>query len=92
MKTINLNFDLKDLDGVNLQPESNAGKVLAGIMMSEVKGDAVKYFDWAMTLNQKKPIQVDDSDFIKLKELVLNREGIYLLARAQYLKYFATIK
>ena len=92
MKKIDLNFELKDLNGNALQGISIAGQFIANLLVGETQGDAVKFFDWAITLNKKEPINVDDADFTKIKELVRNSEKITILAKAPILKYLESIK
>jgi hypothetical protein len=89
MKELNLNFEIKDL---NDNVIANAGQLLAGLLMSETKGDAVKFFDWAISLNKKEPIKLDSSDFTKIKDLVSGSEKLTVLAKAPILKYLETIK
>jgi hypothetical protein len=89
MKKLNLNFAINDLDGIEL---ARANKLLAASLMAEKNGDAVKYFDWAMTLNKEGIIEVDESDFNKIKEIVEKTEAITLIVKAQILKYFSTLK
>jgi hypothetical protein len=89
MKEVNLNFEIKDL---NDNVIGNAGQVVAGLLMSETKGDAVKFFDWAISLNKKETIKLDSSDFTKIKELISGSEKLVILAKAPILKYLETIK
>lgn len=89
MKTVNLNWELKNLNGESI---GNAGELLASSLMIETKGDAIKYFDWAMNLNSKKTIEVDESDLLKIKQFITDNERVTLLAKAQLLKYFETLK
>lgn len=89
MKTVDLNFDLVGLDGSKV---AVAGELIAGLLMSETKGDAVKFFDWAMTLNKKESIQVDDSDLGKLKTLIETSEKITILVKAPVIKYLDSLK
>lgn len=89
MKQVDLNWELKNLNGDNI---GNAGELLAASLMVETKGDAIKYFDWAMNLNKKLIIEVDESDFLKIKQFITDNERLTLLAKAQFLKYFETVK
>lgn len=89
MKTINFNWELKDLNGNNI---GNAGVLVAEMLVMENKGDAIKYFDWAMSLNSKKTIEVDDSDFLKIKQLVNDNARLTLLVKAQLLRYLEDFK
>jgi len=88
MKQVNLNFELKDL---NEKEIGNAGVLLAGLLMSETKGDAVKFFDWAMSFNKKEVVSMDASDLSKIKTLITETEKVTLLAKAQILKYLEKI-
>jgi len=88
MKQVNLNFELKDL---NEKEIGNAGVLLAGLLMSETKGDAVKFFDWAMSFNKKEVVSMDASDLSKIKTLITKKEKVTLLAKAQILKYLEKI-
>ena len=95
MKKLDLNFSFVGIDEnplIEKGEEVIAGKVLAGLIMSEVKGDAIKYFDWAVSLNKGNVIEIDESDFIKLKSLVSETEKMTILPKAQLLKYFETLK
>jgi hypothetical protein len=89
MKKLDLNFAITDLDGNEL---AKANKLMAASLMQEKNGDAVKYFDWAMTLNKEGAISVDESDFNKIKEVVEKTEAVTIIVKAQLLKYFATVK
>jgi len=89
MKKIDLNFGINDLDGNELV---KANKLFANALMNEKKGEAVKLFDWAMTLNKEGIISVDESDFNKIKEIAESSETLAILSKAQLLKYLATVK
>lgn len=89
MKKVDLNIELKDLNDNSI---GNAGQLVASLLMSEVKGDAIKFFDWAVTLNKKESVMLDASDFSKLKALVSETEKITVLAKAPILKHLDSIK
>lgn len=89
MKTINLNFQIKDLDGKDI---GLANKAFANTLMAEKGGDAVKLFDWAMSLNKEGKIEVDESDFNKIKEIIEKSETLFIIAKAQLLKYLLALK
>lgn len=89
MKKVNFNWELKDLNGNNI---GNASVLVAQMLAGETKGDAIKCFDWAMSLNAKKTIEVDNSDFIKIKELINANQNVTLLAKAQLLKCLEALK
>jgi len=48
---IDLNFNLLDLDG-NIIENANAGKVIANSLVQQSKGDALKFWEWALALNK----------------------------------------
>ena len=81
--TINLNFDLKGLDGETAL--GNVGQLLAGLLVGATKGDAIKHYNWALKLHNKEAIEVDLSDYRKIKSFVEENEQITLLAKAQIL-------
>lgn len=89
MKKVELNFELKNL---NDQDVGNAGVLLAELLISETKGNAIKLFEWAMKLNKKEAIEVDSSDLIMLKTLLNETERLPMLAKAQILIYLETLK
>jgi len=87
MKKVNLNFSLTDLDGIEI-PNSNAGKIIANTLIQQSKGDALKFWGWALKLNQKEELELDDSDYSTLKDFVKSHEGLPILTKAQCLKSF----
>lgn len=89
MKTVNFNWELKDLNGNDI---GDAGVLVAGMLVGETKGDAIKHYDWALLLNKKSTIELDNSDLIKLKHLINENERVTLLAKAQLLKCLEAIK
>lgn len=89
MKKIDLNFDIKDLEGKLI---GNASQIVATLLMSEVKGDAIKYFDWATILNKKESISVDESDLSKLKTLLRETEKMSILVRVPIIRHLDKIK
>lgn len=89
MKKVDLNFQIKDLDGNDI---GLANKAFANTLMAEKSGDAVKLFDWAMTLNKSGIIEVDESDFNKIKDIIEKSETLFIIAKAQLLKYLLTVK
>lgn len=89
MKKINLNFQITDLDGKEI---GLANKAFANTLMGEKSGDAVKLFDWAMSLNKAGIIEVDESDFNKIKDIIEKSETLFIIAKAQLLKYLLSVK
>lgn len=85
---LNFNFNLTDLDGKELEG-ANAGKLLANTLIQQTKGDAVKYWEWALALNKGEVLDLDTSDQETLKTFVKDSETITVLAKAQLLGVFA---
>jgi hypothetical protein len=88
-KVVNLDFPINDLDGREV---GNAGTLMASILMSETKGDAIKLFDWAMSFHKKQDVSMDASDFSKFKGMLSENDKITVLAKGQILKYLDTLK
>ena len=84
---LDFNFNLTDLDGKELEG-ANAGKLLANTLIQQTKGDAVKYWEWALALNKGDILDLDSSDQETLKNFVKDSETITVLAKAQVLNVF----
>lgn len=84
---LNFNFNLTDLDGKELEG-ANAGKLLANTLIQQTKGDAVKYWEWALALNKGDILDLDSSDQETLKTFVKDSDAITILAKAQVLNVF----
>ena len=84
---LNFNFNLTDLDGKELEG-ANAGKLLANTLIQQTKGDAVKYWEWALSLNKGDIRDLDSSDQETLKSFIKDSETITILAKAQFLNVF----
>jgi len=82
---LNFNFNLVDLDGKEIN-DANAGKLLANTLINQTKGDAVKYWEWALALNKGEVIDLDTSDQETLKNFVKDTEVLPVLTKAQLLK------
>jgi hypothetical protein len=85
---LNFNFNLTDLDGKEIK-DANAGKLLANSLIQQTKGDAVKYWEWALALNKGDVLDLDTSDQETLKTFVKDSETITVLGKAQLLGVFA---
>lgn len=82
---IDLNFDLADLDGKAIE-NVNAGKLVAQTLVQGTKGDALKFWDWAVALNKGEVIDLDSSDQETFKNFVKDSETITIFAKAQILQ------
>lgn len=82
---LNFNFDLLGLDEQPIEG-ANAGKLLANALAQGSKGDALKFWDWAVALNKGEIIDLDSSDQETMKNFIKDSEGFTILAKAQLLK------
>lgn len=81
---LNLDKPFTGLDG-ELIEDSNLGKTLADFLAKLSKGDAVKYLEWAIALHNKKPIEVDKSDYDTLISEIKRTELLQNLVKGQFL-------
>lgn len=81
---VDLNFDLSELDGTVAQG-LNLGKIIAGALVQQTKGDALKYWDWAVALNKGEALELDSSDQETLKNFVKENENMTIYVKAQFL-------
>jgi len=84
---LNFNFNLTDLDGKEIE-NGNVGKILANTLINQTKGDAVKYWEWALALNKGEVIDLDTSDQETLKTFIKDSELLPVLTKAQSLSVF----
>ena len=86
---IDLNFDLIGLDSVVLLDQNgkriNAGKLIANSLVQQSKGDALKFWDWAVALNKGEVLDLDSSDQETFKNFVKDNENFAIIAKAQIL-------
>lgn len=88
---INLDVPFINLDGSQFYDEpagmkQTLGRVLGNQLVASNRSDAVKYYDWAIALYNGQAIEVDKSDFNKIKDFVDKHEGMIVLAKAQILQ------
>ena len=81
---IDLNFDLSELDGTPAQG-INLGKIIAGALVQQTKGDALKYWDWAVALNKGEALELDSSDQQTITTFVKENENLTIYVKAQFL-------
>jgi len=82
---LNFNFDLLGLDEQPIDG-ANAGKLLANALAQGSKGDALKFWDWAVSLNKGEVLDLDSSDQETIKNFIKDSEGFTILAKAQLLQ------
>ena len=86
-KKIDLNKAIKDLDGKEIEG-SNLGKLVAQMLASANKGDALKYMSWALKFHEGTSVELDPSDVETLKNFVKDNEQLTNLSKAQILEVF----
>ena len=89
---MNFNKPIKSLNG-NVVKDQNGkevtlGSILADQLVSGTKGDAVKFYGWALKLHEGLELDLDKSDKQTLKDFVTNNEQLTILAKAQLLEQF----
>jgi hypothetical protein len=82
---LDFNFDLLGLDEQPIEG-ANAGKLLANALAQGSKGDALKFWDWAVSLNKGEILDLDSSDQETIKNFIKDSEGFTILAKAQLLQ------
>ena len=82
---LNFNFNLVDLDGKEID-NANAGKLLANSLVQQSKGDALKFWEWALALNKGEELDLDSSDQETLKNFIKDSGNFAIIAKAQLLK------
>lgn len=84
---LDFNFNLTDLDGKDIE-NANAGKLLANSLAQQAKGDALKFWEWALALNKGEIVDLDTSDQTTLKNFIKDSESLAILAKGQLLQVF----
>jgi hypothetical protein len=84
---LNFNFNLLDLDSKEIEG-ANAGKILAGALVSQSKGDAIKFWELSLKLNNGEVVDLDTSDQNLLKTFIKDSESITILGKGQLLQVF----
>lgn len=82
---LDFNFNLVDLDGNEIE-NANAGKLIANSLVQQSKGDALKFWEWALALNKGEVLDLDSSDQETLKNFIKDSENFAIIAKAQLLK------
>lgn len=82
---IDLNKSILDLDGKEIE-NANMGKIVAQFLVNESKGDALKFWDWALKLNKGEVLDLDKSDQETFKTLIKETEKLPIITKAQILE------
>jgi hypothetical protein len=86
MIKIDLTAPLEALDGTSLPDNTTQARVLANSLVSGPEGDAIKCYDWGVSLYRTGIIEVDASDLEALKSLVKANQRLSNLAKGPILK------
>lgn len=92
-----INFDapILNLDGEEMMDgpvKSNMGKILGNALIMTPKGEALKFYDWALKLNKGVDIDIDRADQELLKAFIRDHEGLPIITKAQMLEKFTEQK
>lgn len=89
---MDFNKPIKGLNGVSAKDQTGKdvtlGSILADQLVSGSKGDAVKFYGWALKLHEGIELELDKSDKQTLKDFITNNEQLTILAKAQLLEQF----
>lgn len=82
MKKLDLNFPITQINGEAFENEKQTvGQLFANALVSQAKGDPLKYYGWGILLATNKPIELDESDLQTLKEFVRSSENMTILLK-----------
>jgi len=87
MKKIFLNKAITDLDGKDIEG-SNLGKLVAQMLVTSNKGDALKFMAWALKLHAGEELELDPTDKETLKNFIKDHDQLTVLSKAQMLQCF----
>lgn len=90
---IDLNFQLKSLQGKDFEGEhNNAAVLLANALSTMTKGNSLKLQSFCMKLIDKKPIEVDSTEYEMLVALIEVNDSIFNVSKWQILEAFEKAK
>lgn len=84
---LDFNFSLTDLDGQPIE-NANAGKLLANTLAQQSKGDALKFWELALSLHKGEIVDLDTSDQTALKNFIKESDALAIFAKGQLLQVF----
>lgn len=90
---IDFDFELEGMEmlgipsGVKVEEDAkHVGKLLSSMLAKATETEnPVKFFDWALTLYKKQPLDIDKSDAELLKRFIKSHKGTIAMAQAQML-------
>ena len=90
---LDFNFQVKALDGKDIQGEGgSAGKILGGFLSAQNKGNSIKLYDWALKTWNATPLEIDDTDADVLIGLIETTEMLTVLAKVPLMEYIKSVK
>lgn len=85
MKRVDLNFEIKDLDGKAIEEAPKASRIIANALLQGQNEDPVKAMDWALSLAKNGQLDLDNSDYEKFKKTV-NEFKLPVITKAPVVK------
>lgn len=84
---VNLDKQFKNLSGLDFTGDENhMGKVLAQAIIMSNRSNSIKLYDWSLKLYNKVELEIDETDFTMLKEIIDSTDLLNVLCKAQLLK------
>ena len=90
--TLDLTAQITDVNGKPFEPNQTGGQLLALVLANASAGNALKFWQWALTMNKGERIALDLADYQVLYEFVDKSQTLTVLARAQLLLAFMAAK
>lgn len=84
MITLDFNKPILDNKGATVEGQTLAS-TLSEILGTETEGKTLKLYGWHKTLQQKKPLQLDESDYQDLKDLIEKNKNTFIFVKGQLL-------
>jgi hypothetical protein len=79
---LSLDKKFKSLSGEELQGMT-MGQLLAEAISQSNKGNSIKIYNWALKLYNKEELEMDETDFKTLKDMVESNETLSNIIKAQ---------
>jgi len=90
---LNFNIQLCGIDGiVALGEQHNLSKIMANLLGTSRSEEPIKVMDWALKLFNLQELDLDESDFLKLKNIIIADKTLFNIAKAPILKIMAEFK
>ncbi len=80
---INLNFNLTNLEGKEIEGDNNAGKLLANLLAGSSDGKSIKLWEWALKLYKGEELDLDTTDKDVIYAFIETSKQMSNLAKAQ---------